>query len=231
MLLCLCFMACRPAAVPATGPVVYTARFDRPGLSDWRIEKSDGSVEVRDGAMEIDVGAGCTVWLARRLAAPVRIDFDVTVVQAGGPNDRCSDLNCFWMAIDPNHPDDLFADSGRRTGAFEEYHGFRLYYVGMGGNANTTTRFRRYTGTGERPLLPGHDLQAPEDLLTPNRRVHIRIVSTGTGIRYLRDGECLFDVADEAPYLGGWFGFRTVQNHLRIHRFEVTSLGGDGLGS
>ena len=33
-----------------------------------------------------------------------------------------------------------------RSGTFAEYNDLLTYYVGLGGNRNTTTRFRRYIG-------------------------------------------------------------------------------------
>ena len=82
------------------------------------------------------------------------IRYEATMVQAGGANDRVSDLNAFWMATDARTPGDLFA--ARRSGKFADYNQLRTYYVGQGGNGNTTTRFRRYIGDTElRPMLPG----------------------------------------------------------------------------
>lgn len=68
----------------------------------------------------------------------------------GGKNDRISDLNQFWMANDPNNYN-LFT----RNGVFEAYDSLQLYYVGMGGNSNTTTQLRKYRGNGQRVLLQG----------------------------------------------------------------------------
>ena len=71
-------------------------------LSGWISElEKGGTVQARDGAMEIDVPAGCTVWLKQRLDGPVMIEYEATVLRAGGANDRVSDLNCFWMARFP----------------------------------------------------------------------------------------------------------------------------------
>ena len=104
----------------------------------------------------------------------------------GGPNDRVSDLNCFWMARDARSPDDIFAT--RRSGQFADYNQLRTYYVGLGGNGNTTTRFRRYIGDVEnRPLLPEHDLRDPENLLKPNVPQLVRLVACGPLIGYQRD--------------------------------------------
>ena len=171
----------------------------------------------------IDVPAGCTVWFAPLIEGPVLIEYEARVVSAGGKNDRVSDLNCFWMARDARSPDDLFAT--KRSGKFEEYNRLRAYYVGLGGNGNTTTRFRRYIGNQElRPLLPEHDLRDEADLITPNAWQRIRLVAHGKLIEYWRDDRKLFELLDDAPYESGYFGFRTVSNHMEIRRFRVYRL-------
>lgn len=192
------------------------------GLDLWSSElQSGGSVEARDGALVIDVPAGCTVWLKAPLEGPVMIEYEATVVSRGGPNDRVSDLNCFWMARDARSPDDLFAT--RRHGKFEEYNFLRGYYAGVGGNSNTTTRFRRYIGDAElRPLLPQHDLHdEPRDLLTANTPQVMRIIACGKRIEFWRDERRLFEMNDEQPYTSGHFAFRTTHSHLEIRRFRV----------
>jgi hypothetical protein len=83
------------------------------------------------------------------------------------PHDRVSDLNAFWMARDAERgsPWPILA-----AGAFADYDTLKTYYVGQGGNGNTSTRFRRYVGRpGERPLLPEHDHAAADEMLVPNR--------------------------------------------------------------
>lgn len=68
----------------------------------WKIEQMPGGTStVRDGTLEILDAAGCTAWWSERLTAPIEITYEVTVVDQGGPQDRLSDLNCFWMAQDP----------------------------------------------------------------------------------------------------------------------------------
>lgn len=221
----LILLACVSGCVNKSAhPVLYDTDFTDPSMQNWIVETVDGSVRINQGDLDIDVSQGCTVWFKQQITAPVRIEFDVTVVDANDPNDRVSDLNCFWMAIDPNHPNDIFANHENRTGAFDNYHAFRLYYVGMGGNSNTSTRFRRYPGTGQRPLLPEHDLSDASVLLQANQRISIAIESTDQGIKYWRDSTCLFDVTDNEPFQSGWFGFRTVHNHMQIHNFKVTQL-------
>ncbi len=193
-------------------------------LGRWRPElESGGIVAVRDGALEIDVPGGCSVWFASPLEGPLLIIYAATAVSAGGPNDRVSDLNCFWMATDTRSPGDLLATI--RSGKFADYDQLRCYYVGLGGNGNSTTRFRRYIGqTGNRPLLAEHDLSAKEFLLVPNARQTIQLVAAGGTIGYYRDGRQLFAYDDPAPYTRGWFAFRTVASHFEIRHFRVYRL-------
>lgn len=196
----------------------------RAGLGLWRTElAAGGTVAAADGVLEIDVPGGCSVWLAQPLEGPVLVCYEATAVSAGGPNDRVSDLNCFWMADDARSPGDLFGT--KRTGVFADYDQLRCYYVGYGGNTNTTTRFRRYIGErGNRPLLPEHDLAGAENLLVPNAAQRIQLVAAGSTIGFYHNGRRLFAYEDPAPYTRGGFAFRTVQSHLRIRDFHVYRL-------
>jgi hypothetical protein len=115
----------------------------------------------------------------------------------------------------------VLATSAKRTGALAEYDSLRLYYVGYGGNSNTTTRFRRYAGNGERPLLPEHDLRTPATLLRGNVSYRLMLVAAGGRAQFVRDGELVFDYADSQPLARGWFGFRTVDSRIEIRRFRV----------
>jgi hypothetical protein len=193
------------------------------GLGHWAVEQMPGGkVMVAGGALVIEDVGGTTVWWREKLKAPVVISYEATVVNAGGPHDRVSDLNCFWMATDPRTPD-LLAPGHGRTGKFEEYDALRTYYVGQGGNTNTTTRFRRYAGDGTKPLLPEHDRRERAVLLEGNRPYRITLMALIDGtVRYYRDGQLIFDFKDPAPLKEGWFGFRTVQSHLRIRDFKIS---------
>lgn len=183
-----------------------------------------GTVAVRDGALAIEDAAGCTVWFREKLTAPVEISYEVTAISAGGPHDRVSDVNCFWMANDPRAPaGPPFAAGHARTGKFSDYDSLLTYYVGYGGNTNSTTRFRRYDGTVARPLLPEHDLSGKKFMLEPNRPYHIRLVARDGLAEFWRDGEKIFSFRDPAPLTSGWFAFRTVTSHLVIRNFRVTS--------
>lgn len=189
----------------------------------WIVEQMPGGgVTMRDGEMEIrDVG-GCTVWYRRELKAPVEIRYEAMVVEAGETGDRLSDLNVFWMATDPGHPEDLFFEGHQRTGAFATYDSLRTYYVGYGGNTNSTTRFRRYTGDGKRPLLPEHDLAEARFLLKPNHWYSIKLTAREGVASYERDGEIIFRYEDPEFLDRGWFGIRTVSSHLRLRNFRVS---------
>jgi hypothetical protein len=191
-------------------------------LADWVVEQlPGGKVAAGGGVLSIEDKEGCTVWLKQRLETPIRIRYSVTIVNRGGPFDRVSDLNCFWLASDPRAPLDFFRSGHGRTGRFSTYDHLLTYYVGCGGNENTTTRFRRYSGDGARPLLPEHDLREREFLLEGNRCYAIEIVADGSRVVFRRDGRVLFDWKDEKPLSAGWFGFRTVQSHLEIRDFIV----------
>ena len=192
-------------------------------LSHWIVEQAPGGrVKAQNGVLVIKDVEGCTVWWREKLTAPVEISYTATVVDAGGPYDRVSDLNCFWMASDPQHPDDLFAAGHGRNGRFHTYDQLQTYYVGYGGNYNGTTRFRRYMGTGARPLLPEHDLTEPRFLLEGNREYRIKLVALPNGtVQYYRDGELIYDIRDPEPLREGWFGFRTVKSHLRFKDFKI----------
>jgi hypothetical protein len=188
--------------------------------SDFIVELEDGGmVEVGREAVIINVPAGATVWFRHKLASPVTIDFLATPVSAGGPHDRVSDLNVFWMASNADGSSPL---STPRTGRFADYDTLRTYYAGIGGNSNTTTRFRRYIGQpGTRPLLPEHDLRDKAVLLKPNQRHHVRLTADGGRIECELDGRTLFALQDPDPYLSGWFAFRTVHSHIRIESLRI----------
>ena len=206
--------------VPATAAL---AAFD---LRDWVVEQMPGgSVTVRGDTLVIEDAGGATVWWRAPLTAPVEITYDVTAIDRGGPHDRVSDVNCFWMANDPAAPDGCPFGPGRgRTGKFSDYDPLRVYYVGMGGNNNSTTRFRRYDGSGARPLRPEHDRTEPAQLLQGNRTYHIRLIARDGQAEYWRDGERLFTFTDPAPLVRGWFAFRTVRSHLEIRNFAIKPL-------
>ena len=201
-------------AMPASTPVDDF----RHGLGKWRVEAQVPSrVTTRRGVLEMDGREGITVWLRRPLTAPVRIRFEAKAVAHGGPNDSVSDLNAFWMAheIDGAMP-------RSRDGTFGAYDTLQTYYVGIGGNRNSSTRMRRYVGrAGDRPLLPEHDRSDPAVLLRPNRWTRIDLIADGRRAFVVRDGCVLFALDDDEPYRSGWFGFRTTRSHLAVRNVRI----------
>ena len=213
------------AACASVGKSARLADDFRHGLGQWHIEaERPARVEARDGVLDIDAPAGITLWFKHRLEGAVRIDFDAVAVSEGGPNDQVSDLNVFWMAGNADGSAPVY--SRPRSGKFDEYNDLRTYYVGLGGNRNTTSRFRRYIGDPVvRPLRPEHDLNATTALLKPNARQAITLIADGGHIEYRRDGETLFTLEDDQPYVGGWFALRTTFSHLRVSNLRIHALG------
>ncbi|WP_146191065.1 DUF6250 domain-containing protein [Sphingobacterium athyrii] len=198
--------------------VQYQDKFDKPlDTLNWKVEMLPGNqakVTTEDQKLVINAPFGVTVWFKHELTGPIRIEYDWKVVVADGINDRLSDLNQFWMATDPKNKD-LFT----RTGKFSEYDSLSLYYVGMGGNKNTTTRFRKYQGNGERKLLQEYTDQS--HLLKPNHNYHITIEVMNGVTRFSVDGVVYFSLTDPELLTRGFFGFRSTHARHEISNFRV----------
>lgn len=212
-----------PIALVPFFSACQTPTADTPKMKpeDWVVEQQAGGTVVwSDHGLTISDRAGCTVWFREPLRAPFRIRYLATV--NGGDGRGPSDLNCFWMATDPRSPGDFFSTATGRDGAFASYDLLRTYYVGCGGNGNTTTRFRRYDGQGLKPLLPEHDISAPEAMLEAGRSYQIEITVEASGrTTWSRDGVTWFDFTDPEPLREGHFGFRTVWSRLTITDFVI----------
>jgi len=216
-LLILAGCASRPS-----GGLLYKDDFR--SLENWHIEaEKPGQIRAANGVLDIDVPAGVTLWFKPHLEGPLSIEFEATAVAEGGPNDQVSDLNVFWMANNVDGQQPVFAHV--RSGKFEDYNALLTYYVGLGGNRNTTTRMRRYVGDPVlRPLRPGDDLAGDPYMLVPNRRQTIRLVANGKLIEYWRDGTRIFSMEDAASYESGWFALRTTYSHLRVSNLRIRRL-------
>lgn len=189
-------------------------------LSQWVIETGaspDANVQINKGKLVIDVDRGATVWLKEKLSGKLLIEYDRKVIMEEGKNDRLSDLNQFWMAKDPQR-EDLFT----REGIFKEYDSLQMYYFGIGGNTNSTTRFRKYAGNGDRILI--HDLQEEEFLLEPNKTYTVTTVFYDGVTRIEVDDEEFFYYEDEEPLTEGYFGFRTTESRHEIDNLKIYSL-------
>ncbi|WP_406684425.1 DUF6250 domain-containing protein [Seonamhaeicola sp. MEBiC1930] len=203
----------------------FSDDFDKDLLS-WNVQNeiAGGSVKFVNDKMEIIANRGCTIWFKRELTGPIMIEYDAVMIDNGGPLDRVSDLNCFFMASDPNDLSEEFINAGALNGSLGAYNKLKLYYVGLGGRKNTTTRFRRYPGTGERPMLPEHDLRDKKYMLTGNTVNHVKIIVYNNFIQYYRNNQLVFDFYDANPFTSGYFGFRTTINHMTVDNFKVYKL-------
>lgn len=201
------------------GSLLYQDDFDH-GIQDWVVETPASpysKVEAKDEKLTVDVVDGATVWFDKKLSGNILIEYHRKVIMNGGHNDRLSDMNQFWMATDPLR-EHLFT----RSGTFSGYDSLQLYYAGIGGNGNSTTRFRKYLGNGERRLLI--ESQDKQHLLQPNRTYLIQLVVYNGTTKVFVDGRQLFSFTDDTPLTEGYFGFRTVKSHQEIDDFKVYEL-------
>jgi len=199
--------------------------------NNWE-EESEVPSQIRyvaqDSCLDIVAPKGLTLWYKTPFKGNLTIRYQIRAVSGPEPTDRCSDLNCFWMASDPLHPDSIFVGKAFRSGLFSKYYSLSLYYVGYGGNDNTTTRFRRYDGNydaflnaKERPIIQKEYTDSAH-LIKPNHWYSVRISVKDGVVQYWSDKELLSNFKDATPLTKGWFGFRTTQNHLQVRSFTVT---------
>ena len=198
----------------------------------WKVESesADYKVSFSGDTTEIISPKGLTLWRKEKMKGNITIEYDACVMmEEGSKEDRLSDLNCFWMASDSKYPENLWKREKWRSGIFLNCYSLQLYYLGYGGNHNSTTRFRRYNGdengikeTTARPAIL-KEYTDKEHLLKPNHWYHIKISNVGDRVTYYIDGEKLVDYRDENPLKEGWFGFRTTLSRTRITNFKCHS--------
>ena len=198
----------------------------------WTVEAEDAStssISWKGNEADIIASKGLTLWFDQQMHGNVVIEYEAQIVKDkrfktkdGLP--RISDLNCFWMA------DRML---GRQGANFVEHYVLQTYYMGYGGNWNTTTRFRRYTGdergvsdAAYRPIVLREYTDA-DHLLKPDHWYKIRLEQIDGHVRYYIDGECLIDYLDPRPLRQGYFGFRTTQAHARLRNFHYASYDPD----
>jgi rhamnogalacturonan endolyase len=201
--------------------LIFTEAFTTPlDTNTWISEISplpDSKVYTTNGHLMLDTRGGVTVWLNKKLSGNLRIEYTRRVLIDSGKNDRLSDFNMFWMASDPKNSN-LFT----RNGVLESYDSLQLYYVGMGGNTNSTTRFRKYEGNGERTLLK--EYKDPTHLLQANKNYTIVIELIGNTTRYIVDGETWFEYNDPSVLKEGYFGFRSTKSRQAIDSIKIYQL-------
>lgn len=196
--------------------LIYSADFKELDSKDWVVEMDSvgaSSVYTKNGVLVLDTKAGVTVWLNKELQGNIEIEYTRKIVLDGGANDRLSDMNQFWMASDPSSAN-LFT----RKGKLAEYDNLSLYYAGIGGNYNSTTRFRKYH-QGERVLLQEHT--AKEKMLKPNHEYKVKTVIKDGKTSVWVDGELYFEYNDPQPLPKGYFGFRSTWSRQEIKDFKV----------
>ena len=194
----------------------------------WSVESEapDYKLAFRGDTCEILSPKGLTLWRKEKIRQGTTVEYDACVVDEGKAGDRLSDLNAFWLASDPKAKD-IWTRAGWRSGIFLRCYTLQMYYLGYGGNHNSTTRFRRYSGDEagvedavKRPAIL-KEYTDKAHLLKPNHWYHVKIESSVTGrTRFYIDGECIVDYLDPAPLKEGWFGFRTTLSRTRITNFK-----------
>lgn len=158
---------------------------------------------------------GTTLWVDSLLEGDsIVVEYEAMVVVEDS-TDRLSDLNTFFMA-----PPSLFDGLDTRGGVFARCYELPLYYVGYGGNYNTTTRMRRYTGRGVPPIEG--EYTDPDHLLRPNHWYRIRVSLVRGTFTYTIDGETLFTYHDPAPLRRGYLGIRTTKAHIKVRKKGVS---------
>lgn len=198
---------------------------------NWFIEAHDPATTVveHDGVLDITTPKGFSMWYGTPLKGDYRITYKAKMVDKGGPHDRTSDLNCFWGASDPDHPDDLYANAAWRKGIFQHYKTLKLFYVGYGGNYNSTTRFRKYYGGGPavhdsiaRPVIA--EYTDAKHLLKPNKWYDIDITVRDGKSVFSVDGKKLFEYTLSPGEADGYFGLRLLSNHCLIKDFKADNI-------
>ena len=193
----------------------------------WQVESEspDYRLTFLGDTCEVLAPKGLTLWRRQQLKADCAVEYDVQVTDEGREGDRLSDMNVFWLASDPTGRD-IWQRMAWRSGIFLRCYTLQMYYMGYGGNTNTTTRFRRYTGDARgvdsaqyRPPVLKEYTDAAH-LLKPNHWYHWRIETVAGRTTITVDGEQLVSYYDPQPLTAGWFGFRTTWSRCRIASFR-----------
>lgn len=218
-LICFCsFGAKKDHAVEQK--LIFSDDFSHNKLSsDWIIEKNEDEKDVchvKNGVMELNSDEGLTVWYKKELKGNILIEYDRKVIMNNGKHDRLSDLNQFWMATDPLNK--MFT----RKGGFKEYDSLKMYYVGMGGNYNTTTRLRRYDGKGKLEIVG--EFTDNTHLLQPNKSYHIVIKCVNGDVSFTVNNEKYFSFKDDVPLINGWFAIRSTRSHQEIDNLKIWQI-------
>lgn len=199
---------------------------------EWKVETEspEATVTWKNGTCDIFAPKGLTLWFNHRMEGNTVIEYEAMIVadkrlravipssDNPKPQPRISDLNCFWMAD----------KCGGCGGRFLDNYALSLYYMGYGGNYNTTTRFRRYNGDARGVTDAEYSPRILKEytdeahLLKANHWYKIRLEQIDGRVRYYSDGELLVDYVDLQPLTSGYFGFRTTFAHARLRNFRFS---------
>lgn len=183
----------------------------------WRVESESSSRpsitrQEPDGSLYLQARKGMTIWLLRSLSGTYTLSFERTILSSS-PSCRLSDMNFFWAAHEQNN-----ALPHIRDGALTSYNNLILFYAGIGGNTNTTTRFRWYNGSGMRQLL--QESTQEKDLLQADHTYHITLTVSKETTTFLIDGKTVFSQTAK-PGPAGYFGIRTVGSCQKLNNFTL----------
>lgn len=209
-------VALTTAAQPAKGKLVAAISFGNSLDSNlWQadmLHNSHNRVFTQQDTLWLNCADGVTVWLKKSLPQSYIISFDRGFPSdTSGANYRLSDVNLFWQATP--------TDTANRSGKLEGYDRWRLYYAGIGGNYNSTTRFRKYDGSGNRLLL--QEYTQPNYLLQPNTVYHCTLVVKPPLTQLWVNNQLWFSYTDAQPLQHGLFGIRSTKSHQWITNFNI----------
>lgn len=214
VLLCLLCSAGSSMARQAEQPLHFAGK---PWVAE--VENPLGSLIRADGdQLLLQADRGLTIWLTTPLRPPYEITYQRQILHENAAALRISDMNQFWAAqLESTGSGFPF----RHSGSFSGYDDIDLFYFGIGGNNNRTSRFRHYDGHGRRQLL-GEYLDAAH-LLQAGHVYHIRTVVLLHATRVYIDGRCWFQSTDQTMP-SGYFGLRLTGSSQRISHFQVRTL-------
>jgi len=210
-----------PAAAPPAwerGEVLLADALSPARASDWVVEGKPPTW----GTNALTVRHMSVVWHKAVFESPFVMEFETTPLPAPEKfTAGVTDSIWFWLASDPRHPDDFFADTATRSAnpSLHSYLPLRYYWVDFGGNNNTTTRLRY------NPLrqLIRQFTDAPR-LLKRDRTYRITIVANGPHQEYWCDGKRWARFYDDDPPRAGRIGFRAFVADHRISNLRIQRL-------
>lgn len=214
----------------------------------------EGGVTFNDGKLRVTApGRGCTIWLKEKLPGRIAILYDVVAFgKTGAIGVTPRDINCFWMASDPESAGGIF-DEKRYAGRFSDYDKLHCYYASTGGAGNRTTRFRRYpreVNGAHAPHIALQDKDGKKDyLIEPDKAHRMQLVCFDDVVQYIVDGKVVYQIKDGdkvtvetenagraslvedtcavktfPPYGEGCFGFRLTTSCHEYSNFRVCRL-------